>query len=91
MRRNAEMPERISDTHPDIAKLQISMLRNASVAKRISIMRSLSETTMKLSRRAIKRANPDLDETELQLKWVSHHYGEKLADSLREYLKKRQT
>ncbi|MEN8128440.1 MAG: hypothetical protein ABFR90_11665 [Planctomycetota bacterium] len=74
------------DTHPEIEELQISLIRNSSIAKRISKVRSLSESTIWLSRRAIMRANPDLDKKELDLKFVSYHYGEKLAGLLREYM-----
>lgn len=74
------------DTHPKIEELQISLIRSSSTAKRISSVRSLSESTIRLSRRAIMRANPDLDKKELNLKFISYHYGEKLAGLLREYM-----
>jgi hypothetical protein len=77
------------DTHPKIEELLISLIRNTSTAKRISRVRSLSESTIGLSRRAIKRANPDLNKKELNLKFVSYHYGENLAGLLREYMDKR--
>ncbi len=77
------------DTHPEVEEFQVSLIRGASIAKRISRVRSLSESTLRLSRRAIMRANPDLDEKELSLKIVSYHYGEELAGYLREYMKKR--
>ena len=75
------------DTHPKIEELQISLIRSSSIAKRISIVCSLSESTIQLSRRAIMRANPHVDKKELDLKFISYHYGEKLAGLLREYLK----
>jgi hypothetical protein len=74
------------DTNPEAEKVQISLIRQASVAKRASIMRSLSETVITLSRRAIARANPDLSEPEINLKFVSVHYGEDLANRVRESL-----
>ena len=78
-----------SDTHPEIEKVLLSLLQNSSVAKRISKVRSLSESTIKLSRRAIMRANPGLDKTELNLKFISYHYGETLAILLHEYMKRK--
>jgi hypothetical protein len=75
-----------SDTHPIMEELQISLIRNSTIAKRISRVRSLSETAIRLSRRAIMRVNPDLDKKELDLKFISYHYGEKLAGFLRKYL-----
>ena len=77
------------DTHPKVEEFLISLIRNASAAKRISRVRSLTESTIRLSRRAIKRANPGLDEKELNLKFISYHYGEELASHLREYMKSR--
>ena len=76
------------DTHPRMEELQVSLIRSASTARRISSVRSLSESAIRLSRRAIKRANPDLNEKELNLKFVSYHYGEDLADLLHEYMDK---
>ena len=74
------------DTNPEIENVLISLIQNSSIAKRISRVRSLSESTLKLSRRAIIRANPSLDENELKIKIISYHYGEKLAVRFRTYM-----
>lgn len=79
------------DTHPKAEKFQISLIRQASIAKRMSRMRSLSQTVIQLSRRAIRRAKPELSEQELNLILVSHHYGPDLADRVSKYLKRRTT
>ncbi len=77
------------DTHPAIEELQISLLRQATVAKRVAITRSLSQTTSQLSRRAIQRANPTFNQFELDLVFVACHYGTELANRLRHYLEQR--
>jgi hypothetical protein len=77
------------DTHPEMETVFISLLRDLSVAKRISKVRSLSESTIKLSRRAIVRANPGLDNDEMSFKFISYHYGENLAVLVREYVQSR--
>jgi len=77
------------DTHPEAEKVQISLLQKLTPAQKISRVRSLSQSTILLSRRAITRANPDLDEKELNLTIVTYHYGEKLANSLREFMDSR--
>jgi hypothetical protein len=77
------------DTHPEAEKVQISLIQNLTAAQKISRVRSLSQSTILLSRRAITRANPDLDKNELTLKFISYHYGEKLANSLREFMDNR--
>ncbi|MBC8229537.1 hypothetical protein H8E77_08325 [bacterium] len=51
-------------------------------------MRSLSKTTIQLSRRAISRANPGLSEKEINLIFVAYHYGDELANRLRTYMEK---
>lgn len=77
------------DTHPEAERVQISLIQNLTPAQKISRVRSLSQSTILLSRRAIMRANPDLDKKELNLKIIAYHYGEKLANSLREFMDNR--
>jgi hypothetical protein len=76
------------DTHPEEEKVLISLFRNASPTKKLSQVRSLSQTMIQLSKRALARANKSLDEQEVNLLFVSHHYGKDLADRLRRYLEK---
>jgi hypothetical protein len=60
-------------------ELMISLIRNTSIANKISKVCSLSQTIIYLSRRAITRANPNLSDKEIKSKYISYHYGEKLA------------
>ncbi len=78
------------DTQPESENVLIDLIRGASTAQRISRVRSLSESTIELSRRAIRRANPNLGEDELSLTFISYHYGEALAKRLRKYLAEKQ-
>ena len=78
------------DTHPKAEEFQILLLRQATVAKRLAVMRSLSQTTIQLSRRAIRRANPTYSQLELNLAFVAYHYGEELSNQLGQYLKQQQ-
>ena len=77
----------LSDTSPEAEKVQIELLRRATVAERFAMMESLTTMTINLSRRAIARANPELTPEELNLKWVELNYGKELADNVREYIK----
>lgn len=77
------------DTDPRAEKVLIELIRNSSVAERISRVRSLSQTVMYLSRRAIQRANPNMSELEVNLAFVEHHYGKALAGRLRSYLERK--
>ena len=78
------------DTSSQAEKVQIELIRESSVSMRISKVRSLSQTAMYLSRRAIQRTNPFLSERELDLAFVANHYGENLAECLRLYLEHKQ-
>lgn len=77
-----------SDTAPEAEKVQIELIRQSSVSRRIAIVRSLSQTAMYLSRRAIRRANPSLSEREVDLAFVAYHYGDDLAERLRSYMER---
>ena len=83
------MSKRLSDTHPKAEEFQISLIRRASVAERLSRTRSLSRTIIQLSRRAIVRANPTLSEQERDIIFVAYHYGNELAERLREYVNRK--
>ena len=78
------------DTAFQAERVQIELIRKSSVSKRVSKIRSLSQTTMYLSHRAIQRTNPFLSERELDLAFVANHYGEKLAERLRLYIEHQQ-
>lgn len=74
------------DTRPETEDFLILLIRKASVAKKFSQIQSLSKTTLQLSRRAISRANKNLSEKQIDLLFVSNHYGKKLATNLENYL-----
>ena len=78
------------DTAPRAEKVQIELIRESSVSKRVSRVRSLSQTTMYLSRRAIQRTNSSLSEREVDLAFVANHYGQDLAERLRLYMEHKQ-
>jgi VIT1/CCC1 family predicted Fe2+/Mn2+ transporter len=79
------------DTHPKAEEVLIGLIRKASVAKRISRMHSLTRTILRLSKRAIAKANPGLSEQELNILFVKIHYGEDLANRLQKYLEQKKT
>jgi hypothetical protein len=79
----------LSDTSPEAEKVQIELLRKLTVAERFAKVRALTARTVRLSKRAIARASPDLDPEELKLKFIELHYGRELARQVREYLENR--
>ena len=78
------------DTAPKAEKVQIDLIRQADVSRRISKVRSLSQTIIYLSRRSIQRTNPFLSEREVNIASVANQYGEKLAEQLRLYMESKQ-
>ncbi|NOZ62605.1 MAG: hypothetical protein GXO74_13120 [Calditrichaeota bacterium] len=71
------------DTHPEAEKVQIELLRKMSFSDKFYLVMKLSETAMKLSKRAIARANKDLNEEQVNLLFIEYHYGKDLADRVR--------
>lgn len=80
------MLARLDDTNPGIKEIQISLIRKAGVAERTTRMRSLSQTVVNLSRRAISRTHPGYNQQEVDLIFVSLHYGDDIANRLENYL-----
>lgn len=76
------------DTTPEAEKVQIGLIRESSVAERISRVRSLSRTAMFLSARAIQRANPLMSERDVDLAFVEYHYGKDIAQRLALYMER---
>jgi hypothetical protein len=74
------------DTSPEAERVQIELLRKATVAQRVSLAFSLTESALKQVQRAIRKAHPNASEEELRLIFVEVHYGKELADRLRAYL-----
>ena len=83
------MIAQLSDTDIRIEKIRITLIRKLNTSERVSRLRSLSQTVINLSRRAIRRANPKLSEKELNYKFVAYHYGDEIAERLKKYLTSR--
>jgi len=84
------MTSQSRDTSIEAERVQIELLRQAGVPRRVALARSLSQTAMFLSRRAIQRANPSFNQRQVDLAFVALHYGEDLAERLRLYLERKQ-
>ena len=80
------MTTQISDTDPKIEEMRISMIRKSKITDRISLLNSLSQTVIRLSRKAIARANPGKSEEELNYLFVKYHYGEETAKRIKDFM-----
>ena len=80
------MKTQSKDTNPQIEKIQISLLKKQSIAKKFAQVCSLSQTTIQLSKRAIARKNQNLDDRQVNIVFITHQYGKDLADRVTQYL-----
>lgn len=75
-----------TDTNPEVERVLVSLLRNLTIEEKLNRTLQFSSSIIKLSKRAIHRANPNLSEDEKNILFVKYHYGTELADKLRKQL-----
>lgn len=75
-----------TDTHAEAQRVQRDLLRRASPAERISLMRSLSSALAWSSRQSLAQRHPELSQQEIGIRWVELQYGHALASQLRRFL-----
>ena len=85
----ADMRTQSEDTDLQAERVQLDLLRRATVAKRATTALSLSQTVVELARKAIRRQNPELSKQEVLLRFVAVHYGPELAGRLAAGLERR--
>ncbi len=71
------------DTHPDIERVQIEMIRKASIFKRFEIIDAWSQFIIEAAKQVIRREHPDISEQEVSLLLVERQYGAPLAARVR--------
>ncbi len=77
------------DTDLHAEKVQLDLLRKATVARRMALTFSLSEAVIGLARKAIRRANPHLSDQDVMLRFVALHYGPELCERLQMEMRRR--
>lgn len=82
------MKKQSRDTNIKAEKILISLLKKESRTEKFSKVCSLSETAINLSKRAIKRANKDLNENQINLLFIEYNYGKDLAKKVKKYLER---
>jgi hypothetical protein len=76
------------DTNPKIEKVLIEMIQKKSISQRLSMLQSLSSLTIRLSKRAIARVNPNCTKQELDLLFVKYNYGDDLYHRVSKFFSK---
>jgi hypothetical protein len=77
------------DTHPDIEKVQIELLRKAPLSKRFAIVDAWSQFIREAARQRIQREHPSTSEEEVNLILLERLYGQPLAEKVRKELIRR--
>jgi hypothetical protein len=77
------MPKFPTDTHPEVAELQIRLLREAGPSRRFALASSITGTVMHLAMQALERTRPEMSEWERKLLFAELNYGAELACAVR--------
>ena len=68
-----------NDIDQESEQVMISLLRAKNTPEKFALIRSLSQSVIQLSKRAIARANNGIDEEQINAIFVDLHYGGELA------------
>ena len=77
------------DTNVQSEQMLISLLREKSAAKKFALIRSLSQSSIQLSKRAIARANKGIDDDQVNVLFIDLHYGKELAHKFKRRMEKK--
>lgn len=75
-----------SDTHPDVLRRQVELLRAAGFERRLELCLQLSQTAAELSLQALRDRMPGATEQEVRLRQAELNYGTELIDRVRRHL-----
>lgn len=74
----------LSDTSPEVAEMQLELLRKMAPEQRLGMALKLSSDVIWRAKQAIARTQPELTPREVDYRFVELHYGPELADALRQ-------
>lgn len=77
------------DTSIHAERVQIRLLREAGLTRRLEMALALTTMAVELSRAALRKRHPTLSEREVELRFVELCYGQELAQRLRSHLERR--
>jgi hypothetical protein len=86
-RTECEVKTQSRDTHPEMERVQIEVLRRMTVAQRVGLGRGLTALALRLARQAIREANPTAGEDQIALTFIARNYGTEIADNLHAHVK----
>ena len=69
-----------SDTHPQVEELQIRLLREVPVWRKLEMFAELNAAARLLALSGLRKRHPDADQDELRFRLAVLLYGEELAE-----------
>lgn len=76
----------ISDTSPEIERMQAELLSRLTDEQRLMKALNHSQFVRDLARKGIAKANPHLSEEEQRMLFIEVNYGRALAEEVRNHL-----
>ena len=77
------MPSGLKDTSPTVEQMQIELLRQAGMTRRIELAAEMTRFAIDGAYAALRRRYPEATELEIRLLFVEHNYGVALATHVR--------
>ena len=73
----------LSDTDPDVVRLQAELLRQTTPARRLEMALSLSAALIDIAYAGIRRRQAGISDVDAGLQFVEIQYGRELAQAVR--------
>ncbi len=70
----------LNDTHPDIEKRLIAMLREVPVSRKLEMLDDLNQMVREIALQGLRRMYPDATEAQLRRRLADLLLGEELAE-----------
>lgn len=78
------------DTRPEAKRVLIKLIRNAPITKRFGFVQAWSASLVEAGVQAIQSSHPNVDETEVRLRYAERHLGKECIENVRSALRRRQ-
>ena len=78
------------DTSRQFEDIYLNLIRQRTITQKFKQVESISSLVIRLSKKAIRDANPTFSKTDLDLLFIKLNYGDALHDKLKKYFSKLQ-
>jgi hypothetical protein len=80
-----------NDTTEAAERVQIDLLRQAGITKRVDLAADMTRFAIDAARFALRRQHPNASDEDINILFVEYHYGSALANRIRAMLAKSHT